>query len=182
MGLIFGLVKLVFVLVGLVVVAAVAGVVYVVAVPADTSQCPPVTPTSATAGSIGDALSARGVVDISNGDATAVGRGWVGSTVNDFRVCFDPSAGHASGELKMGPAKVPFYLSATGADLTGRHPQILGLSFHFSGLGMDNVPDFVAGPAQSMLTTLLSDNLGSIQLSKKYTSKFAEGKVTVQAQ
>ncbi len=156
-------------------VVGVAGLGYV-ASSGKTSECPEVKATGKTAQQVGNALDSSGSVQITNGDATSIGNEWVGAVVDDLRVCFDSKGGHASGKLALGPISIPFYVSGEGADLTGTSPRVYGLTFELGGL-----PEAVIGPAKSMITGLIDDNMGRINLSRRYDYSLGDGSVTIRS-
>lgn len=142
-----------------------------------TPQCPSVPLTAMTAKQMGEALSGRNAVTITNSDATAIGRALAGDVVSDLRVCFDAKGGHASGEVSVGPLNLPFYVTVSRVDLTGRSPRVSELDFQLGSL-----PDAATNAFKSTITGLINDNLESIQLKQRYSYQLGDGSITVRAQ
>ncbi len=165
------------VVVGIVLIAVVGfGVLGFLASIGSTKQCPGVQSTAMTSKQIGDTLDQAGAVKITDGDATTVGKSFLGDRVPDLRVCFDAAAGHASGTVLVGPAKIPFYLTAKGADLKGSSPKINELDLDIEA---GSVPSAVTGVIKSFMLQLVNGSLSTISLTKKYSYQFADGSVTV---
>lgn len=150
------------------------GLLGYLAIKGEASECPTVKETGRTSDQIGDALDSKGVVEITNGDATSIGRSYVKSAVDDLRVCFDAKGGHASGKIALGSVKIPFYATAASADLTGASPVVKGLDFQIGGL-----PSWIVDMASSRVTGLIDNYMAGIKLKKKYLHQFGDGVVTV---
>lgn len=124
---------------------------------------------------IGDSLDKIGSVTIPDAEATTLGRGYVGNTVEDLRVCATSGLGHASGSIKLGPFNPSFYASA-GVDLSGSSPKATSLKIKIGSL-----PDIpvISAQAEKTVSDIVNQNLAKISLTKKYSASFAQGSVTI---
>lgn len=124
---------------------------------------------------IGDTLDNKGSVTIPDAEATTLGRSYVGSTVDNLRVCSTSGLGHASGNIKLGPFNPSFYASA-GVDLSGSSPKATNLKIKVGSL-----PDIpvISAQAEKAVSDIVNQNLEKISLTKKYFANFVQGSVTI---
>lgn len=137
--------------------------------------CPSEAGTARSLKEIGDALDKQGSVTIPDAEATTLGRGYVGNTVENLRICATGGLGNASGNIKLGPFNPSFYASA-GVDLSGSSPKATGLKIKIGSL-----PDLpiISAQAEKTVSDLVNQNLAKITLTKKYSANFVQGSVTI---
>lgn len=160
---------IVIVIAGLAVAGAGAAAVF-----GEAPKCPADAKTARSEKIIGDILE-KGSVTINDGEATALGRAYVGPLVNDLRICFTPGLAHASGNIKLGPLSPSFYASAA-IDLSDQFPKTSNLDIKVGAL--PNLP-LVSDQAFKAVTNLINQNLAKIKMNTKYSAVFTSGSVTI---
>lgn len=140
----------------------------------EAEKCPSDAESARSAKEIGDILE-TGSITINNGEATTLGRNYVGQVIDDLRVCFTQGLGHASGHIKLGPVSPSFYASAA-IDLSGSSPQTANLNIKIGAL--PNMP-LISDQASKIITDLINQNLAKIKLKTRYSADFISGSVTI---
>ncbi len=123
---------------------------------------------------IGDTLE-RGFVTITDGEATTLARGYIGSKINNLRICFTSGLAHASGKLSLGSLTPSFYVSI-GIDSSGTTPKATNLNIKVGSL--PDVP-VLSDQMGKTLTDLINQNLAKFQMKEKYSVEFIPGSVTI---
>lgn len=124
---------------------------------------------------LADQLDKTGSITVSDAQATSIAQKYLADKVENTGVCFTAGLAHASGNIKLGPFNPSFYAS-TGIDLSGSTPRATNLDIKVGSL-----PDIpvVSGQVKQFVTNLINENLGKVQLKKKYHVNFSAGSTTV---
>ena len=130
--------------------------------------------TARTESQIGNTLN-QGSVTITDGEATTLAQNYLGSKVNDARVCFTAGLGHISGKINLGSITPSFFISG-GVDLSGSVPKATNLNIQLGSL--PNIPA-LSSFASTALNTLISENLSKFKLDQKYSAAFVNGSITI---
>lgn len=167
-----GLVSLILIIVAVVIlgIAGTAGA----ALLGEAPTCPPSAGTARSQKEIGDALES-GFVTINDGEATTLGKAYLGSKVSDLKICFTTDLGHISGKIPLGSLSPSFYVS-TAVDLSGSTPKTSNLSIKVGSL--PDVP-VLSEQVTKKLSGLIDENLAKFQLEQKYSANFSNGSVTI---
>lgn len=136
--------------------------------------CPAASGSARSEDAIGNALE-NGSITITDGEATALAKGYVGEKVSDPRVCFTKDLGHISGKINLGGINPSFYVSG-GVDLTGSIPKATNLQIQLGSLPNNPV---VSSLAQTLVNKFIEQGLEKISLDQKYSAEFSQGSVTV---